>query len=268
MTIAKPTASESGTNSARPAPCMKNDGMKTARTQSIARSRGTAVCWLPRRTDRATERVRSIWWWMFSTSTVDSSTRMPMASASPPRVMMLIVWPVSQRPTRAPQRANGMFSTTTITLRQSRRNRRTISPVRAAPISALGHHGPHRPGDRRRLVQLEADLDVVGQDGLHARDGLLDVVHHRQRRGVGPLRDQDVDGAAAVGQRVAGGDVAGVVDGADVADVDGGLLPGPDRDVLQVLDLLDQRVDRDDRHLVADPDGARGADRSCRRSGR
>ena len=132
-TIAKPTASDSGTNSARPAPCMKNEGMNTARTQSIARSRGTAVCWFPRRTDRATERVPSIWWWMFSTSTVDSSTRMPIASASPPRVMMLIVCPVSQSPTSAPQRAIGMFRTTTTTLRQSRRNRRTIRPVRAAP---------------------------------------------------------------------------------------------------------------------------------------
>ena len=55
-TIAKPTASDSGTNSACAAPCMKNDGMNTARMQSIASSRGTAVCWLPRRTARATER--------------------------------------------------------------------------------------------------------------------------------------------------------------------------------------------------------------------
>ena len=50
------------------------------------------------------------------------------------------------------------------------------------------------------------------------------------------------------------------MDGGDVADVDGGVLAGPDRDRLQVLDLPDQRVDRHDRHLVADPDVARGAD--------
>ena len=55
--IAKPTASDSGTNSARAAPCMKNDGMNTARMQSIASSRGTAVSALPRRTARATESV-------------------------------------------------------------------------------------------------------------------------------------------------------------------------------------------------------------------
>jgi hypothetical protein len=53
---------------------------------------------------------------MFSISTVDSSTRMPMASASPPRVIRLIVWPVSHSATSAPAMANGMFSTTTTTL--------------------------------------------------------------------------------------------------------------------------------------------------------
>ena len=50
VTMAKPTASDSGTKSAWAAPCMKNDGIKTASTQSIASSRGIAVCWLPRRT--------------------------------------------------------------------------------------------------------------------------------------------------------------------------------------------------------------------------
>ncbi len=71
---------------------------------------------------------------VFSISTVASSTRMPMASARPPRVMRLIVWPVSHSATSAPQIANGMFRTTTMTLRQSRRNSSTISPVSAAPI--------------------------------------------------------------------------------------------------------------------------------------
>ena len=41
--IAKPTASDSGTNSDRAAPCMKNDETNTARMHSIANNRGTAV---------------------------------------------------------------------------------------------------------------------------------------------------------------------------------------------------------------------------------
>ena len=67
--------------------------------QSIASSRGTAVSIFPRRTAEAIEQVLSILWWMFSISTVASSTRMPIASARPPRVMRLIVWPVNHRAT-------------------------------------------------------------------------------------------------------------------------------------------------------------------------
>ena len=101
-----------------------------------------------------------------------------------------------------------MLSTTTITLRQSRRKSSTISPVRTAPRRPSIADAPHGAGDVRRLVELEADLDVVGQDGLHPGQVLLDVVDDRQRRGVGPLGDQDVDGASAVDQGVAGRDVA------------------------------------------------------------
>ncbi len=59
--MAKPTASDSGTNRPLADPCMKNDGMNTARILSMASSRGTAVSALPRRTARATEEVLSIW---------------------------------------------------------------------------------------------------------------------------------------------------------------------------------------------------------------
>ena len=77
--MAKPTASESGTKSAWAAPCMKNDGRNTARMQSIASNRGTAVSMFPSRTAEAIDAVPCILWWMFSISTVASSTRMPTA---------------------------------------------------------------------------------------------------------------------------------------------------------------------------------------------
>src|SRR3979411_55622 len=84
VTIEKPTASDSGTNNAWAAPCMKNEGMKTASTHSIASRRGTAVWALPARTARAMLGVCSNWVWMFSTSTVASSTRMPVSHANSP----------------------------------------------------------------------------------------------------------------------------------------------------------------------------------------
>src|SRR4051794_35334667 len=132
--MAKPTPSVSGMNSDRSGSVMMNAGMNTDRMQSRASNRGTAVMRLPWSTAEAMLWVRCIWTWMFSTVTVDSSTRIPIASAMPPNDMMLIVLPVNQSPKSDPSRASGMFTTTTTTLLQSRRNRRIIRPVNPAPI--------------------------------------------------------------------------------------------------------------------------------------
>ena len=112
-----------------------NVGMNTERMQSMAsrprRVRGAfASC-----AARAMELVRSIWACVFSIVTVASSTRMPMASANPPSDMMLIVLPVSHRPTSEQVNDKGMLMSTTITLRMSRRNKRIISPVSPAPMT-------------------------------------------------------------------------------------------------------------------------------------
>ena len=73
---------------------------------------------------------------MFSIATVASSTRMPTASARPPSVMTLIVWPAPHNAITAASNAKGIVTTTMPALRQSRRNTSTISPVRSAPIAA------------------------------------------------------------------------------------------------------------------------------------
>src|SRR5262249_36928511 len=117
---------------------------------------------------------------------------------------------------------------------------------------------PDGPGDVGRLVELEVDADVLGDDGLHVRQFFLDLVDHRQGGGVGPLGDQDVDRALAVDEPVAGGDVGGGVDHpGDVADVDGRVGAEADRDVLQGLDVVPHhRVDRHHRRLAVDGDVA------------
>ena len=58
--MANPTESAIGTNMARVAPVMKNDGVKTARMQSMASRRGTAVSALPSRTAQAIESAFAI----------------------------------------------------------------------------------------------------------------------------------------------------------------------------------------------------------------
>ena len=81
----KPTASESGTNMALAAPTMKSAGMNTARMQSMASNRGPVVSVVASSAARPRDWPRVRWVWMFSMETVASSTRMPTASARPPR---------------------------------------------------------------------------------------------------------------------------------------------------------------------------------------
>ena len=141
---------------------------------------------------------------MFSTSTVASSTRMPIARASPPSVIRLIVLPDSHSPITAAISASGILSTTTSTLRQSRRNNSTISPVSTAPSTPFDRQRANGPRHVGRLVELEADVDIVGQHGLHFGQMPLDLVDDAQRRRVGPLGGQQVNRPPAVDQRVAG----------------------------------------------------------------
>ena len=132
-TIEKPTASESGRNIAFAAPTMKNDGANTASTHNIAMSSGNATSCPESTTARATALRRTKCVWIFSITTVDISTRIPMARANPPSVMMLTVCLVIHSANTAPISARGMLMTTIKALRQSRKKRNTIRPVRRAP---------------------------------------------------------------------------------------------------------------------------------------
>ena len=73
---------------------------------------------------------------MFSMVTVASSTRMPTASASPPRVMMLMVSPRADRQTMEARIDNGIDTAMMKVLRQLPRNSRIMSAVSAAAITA------------------------------------------------------------------------------------------------------------------------------------
>ena len=68
--------------------------------------------------------------WMFSTSTVASSTSIPTASASPPSVMMLTLLPLSLRPMMAVKMASGIEVVTITMLRQLPRKTRIMNETR------------------------------------------------------------------------------------------------------------------------------------------
>ncbi len=103
---------------------------------SVATIAGTAICCAPSRMATVSGLPRWRFLWMFSTSTVASSTSMPMASASPPRVMMLMLCPLSFSPTTAEQMASGIEVQTITIERQLPRNSPIISDTSADDSSA------------------------------------------------------------------------------------------------------------------------------------
>ncbi len=70
---------------------------------------------------------------MFSSTTIASSTTLPTATASPPRVRMLIVTPVICITTRAVRIDSGMLIAATTVARRLSRNRKIVMIANSAP---------------------------------------------------------------------------------------------------------------------------------------
>ncbi len=81
---------------------------------------------------------------MFSIVTVASSTRMPTASARPPSVMMLSVWPSDASTMIDARIASGIEVAMISVERHEPRNSRIISAVSTAAITPLAHHARDR----------------------------------------------------------------------------------------------------------------------------
>ncbi len=134
--MAKTTASANGTNRNLATPVRKNMGTKTMQMHSVETKAGTAICDAPSRmacfSSLPMARLRS----MFSISTVASSTNMPTASASPPRVIRLKVWPRALSVMMEQRMESGMEMAMTSVVRQLPRNKRIMPAVRQAAVSA------------------------------------------------------------------------------------------------------------------------------------
>ena len=89
--MANITASAMGTNRKPATPCRKNIGTNTMQMHSSETKAGVTIWAAPSRMAVRTSLPCSRCQLMFSMVTVASSTRMPTASARPPRVMMLRV---------------------------------------------------------------------------------------------------------------------------------------------------------------------------------
>ena len=97
---------------------------------------GTAICSAPSRMARVMGFFCDKLRWMFSISTVASSTRIPTASASPPSVITLMV-SLNRLMMKSDVRIeSGMEMQMMMVLRQLPRNSRIINAVKAAAVNA------------------------------------------------------------------------------------------------------------------------------------
>src|SRR5207245_9787623 len=102
--------------------------------QSVETNAGTAICDAPSRMARTIGFFMARLRWMFSISTVASSTKMPTARASPPKVIRFRVWPSALRMLTEHKIDNGLEVETTTVERQLLRKSKTTSDVRHAHV--------------------------------------------------------------------------------------------------------------------------------------
>ena len=129
------TASAIGTNRNRPTPSRKNIGTNTMQMLSSETKAGTTICAAPSMMAASTSLPCSRCQLMFSIVTVASSTRMPTASASPPRVMTLSVSPMTESVMIEPRTESGIEIAMMSVDRQLPRNSRIIRLVSAAAMT-------------------------------------------------------------------------------------------------------------------------------------
>ncbi len=195
---ANTTASAMGANRKPETPGRKNIGTKAMQMQSSETKAGTTICWAPSRIACGTVLPFSRCQLMFSMVTVASSTRMPTASASPPKVMMLRVWPSADSRAMENRIASGIETTITRVERQLPRNNRIIRPVKRGGDDAFLDHAGNGGAHEDRLVGQRHDLERLRQGLLQPGQQRLDVVHDVEGRGFAALEDGHQHGAAAV----------------------------------------------------------------------
>ncbi len=169
--MAKTTATASGVNRNLAAPVSSSTGTKTMQMQSVETKAGAAICCAPSSTARTSGFFMAMLRWVFSISTVASSTRMPTASARPPSVITLMVWPIMLQHDERDQ---------------DRERNGDADDDGAAPASeeeqdhqagedggddGFAHHAVDGGADEERLIEELADVQLrreAGQDLRHA----------------------------------------------------------------------------------------------------
>src|ERR1700756_3205410 len=134
--MANMTASAKGLNRYLGIPDKPKIGTNTIQIQSVETSAGNAIWAAPSRMASSIGFFSPMWRWTFSIVTVASSTNRPTASANPPRLIVLIVWPRALKTAMEAKMDNGIEIAMMIVLRQSPKKIRIMTAVSIAAIAA------------------------------------------------------------------------------------------------------------------------------------
>src|SRR3989442_9071930 len=201
--MANTTAMARGVKRYFAGPVRNTTGTKTMQIDSVETNAGVAICWAPSRIAWTRRLPSPRFRWMFSISTVASSTRMPTARASPPSVMTLSVWPIALRIASDVRIESGIDVITTSVLRQLPRKRRIMRPLCQERLWVeIDHDLPRlaavRQGQRdalnRRDLLADAIDPVVVELSLRERLAAEGELDDRYARGV-ELKDEGRDRA-------------------------------------------------------------------------
>ena len=120
----------------------------------------------------------------------------------------------------------------------------------------------------RRLIKLIADLHIAGDHALEFGKILFHQVHHRERRGVRPFGDGDINRAPPIHQRITSDDVGAIRHLTHVAQEYRGISPGADGNGVEIFDVFHHGIERHHRiifpngHVAGRSDGVGGSYRS------
>ena len=179
----------------------------------------------------------SVWLrWMFSIVTVALSTSRPIASARPPSVIRLMVWPVRNSPTMPAKIDSGIEIETITVFRQLPRNTRIISETRIDEMIASWTTFSTAARTNTDWSKSSFSSRPVRRRRLDLRQHVARGVDHGERRGVGVLQDGQVDRALAVDAHDVGLRGEAVADLGDVAERDRRAVADADRQRVELVD--------------------------------
>ena len=234
--MAKTTAMASGVNRYRAVPVSSSTGTNTMQIASVETKVGTAICAAPSITARTSDLRMPMLRCVFSIATVASSTSMPTASARPPSVITLMVWPEQAQDAER---------------RQDGERNRDADDQRAAPASEKqqNHHAGEGGGDQRfahhalnggahedRLVGQRDHFQLRRDVGQNRGKRRLYGIDDRESGGLAVAGDGHQDAAGAVGADDVVLHRKAVADLRHILDVDGRAVDGLDGQVVQFIE--------------------------------